>query len=184
MRITDRPFLAPVTARQDFYLAPRFVYDRDRFRGIFLVGRRTHFFPGWQVDPQLKAAHESRGLLRHFRVDYAAGRLHPLCAAGTQVALVAHAVLVQHMSIQHVGQGDEATMRMIRETGNIIIRVITAEMIQHQEGIQVTQGRRADGAMYRYTGTFRHFHRLYDFLYRSQLHFHTSLADKTNQAAL
>ena len=45
-------------------------------------------------------------------------------------------------------------MRVVRETGNIVVRIITLEMIQHQKRIEVSQRRRTDAAMHRHTGAF------------------------------
>jgi len=32
-------------------------------------------------------------------------------------------ILMQHMSIQHIGDSFEATMRMVRETGDIVVGI-------------------------------------------------------------
>jgi hypothetical protein len=87
-------------------------------------------------------------------MDHAAGGLHPLGAAGAQVAPVAHAVPVFHVAVQHVGEGDEAAMGMVREAGDVLVRVVAAEVVQHQEGVQVFQGRGADAAAHGDTGAF------------------------------
>ncbi len=67
--------------------------------------------------------------------DAAAGR-HPLHAAGLQQALVAGVVAVAHAARDHVRHRLEAAVRMIGEAGQIVIRVIAAEGIEHQERIE------------------------------------------------
>ena len=52
------------------------------------------------------------------------------------MAFIAHVVLMQHMSFQHVGYGLKAAMRMRRETRDVIIGIKTAKFIQHQEWIE------------------------------------------------
>ena len=85
-------------------------------------------------------------------MNHAAGGLHPLRAAGAQVALVAHAVLMPHVAIDHVGEGNEAPMGMVGKSGDVVVRIVTAEVVQHQERIKSAQGRGAKGAMHGHAG--------------------------------
>jgi hypothetical protein len=80
-----------------------------------------------------------------------------LRAARAQVAAVAHAVLMLHVAVQHVGKGDEAAMGMRREPGDVFVRVVAAKVVQHEKRIEVFQRRRADGAMHGYACTLGHF---------------------------
>lgn len=89
-------------------------------------------------------------------MDHAACGLHPLRAAGAQIAAVTHAVLVLHVAVEHVGEGDEAAVRMRRETGEIFVRIAAAEMVEHEEGVEVPERRRADAAVHRDAGAFGH----------------------------
>ena len=89
----------------------------------------------------------------------AAASLHPLTPTGAQVSGIAHAVLMLHVTIDHVGESVEAAVWMRRETRNILIRIITAEIIQHQERIIIAQSRCADSAMHRNACAFSRRHR-------------------------
>jgi hypothetical protein len=80
-------------------------------------------------------------------VDDAARRLHPLHAAGLEVAAVAHAVAVLHVAVEHVGDGLEAAVRMLGKAGNVFVRVFAAEVVEHEERVEVLQRRRADAAV-------------------------------------
>ena len=51
--------------------------------------------------------------------------------------LVAHAVAVLHGSGQHIGDGFDAAMRMPRETRQVILRNVVAEIVEQQERIEV-----------------------------------------------
>src|ERR1700733_5022540 len=99
--------------------------------------RRLHLLLGRQIDPQLKAAHAALALLRHFRMDDAARGGHPLYVAGRKVAAVAEVILVPHVTVEHVGDGLEAAMRGGREAGDVILRIVRVELIEHQERIDL-----------------------------------------------
>ena len=60
----------------------------------------SHHLVGFgQIGPQLKAVHHPLGVsLRHFLVDDAAPRGHPLDIAGGDNALITHAVAVLHVA--------------------------------------------------------------------------------------
>ena len=55
---------------------------------------------------------------------------------GTEVAAVAEAVLVPHVAVEHVGHGLEAAMRMRRKAGEVIVRIVREELVEHQERIE------------------------------------------------
>src|SRR5579883_2478645 len=69
---------------------------------------------------------------------------HPLDAARDENALVAVVVTMTHPAIEHVGDGLKAPMGMIRETRDVIARVVGAELIEHQERIEIRQARLTD----------------------------------------
>ncbi len=69
---------------------------------------------------------------------------HPLHAAGAQQPAVALVVTMAHAARKHVGHRLEAAMRVIREAGQIIVRVVRTKLVEHQERIDVRQHRRAD----------------------------------------
>jgi hypothetical protein len=103
--------------------------------GDVAVGGRVHLVARRQVQPQLEAAHAALGLLRHLRVDDATRGRHPLHVAGPQVAAIASAVLVAHPAVEHVGDRLEAAVRMGREPGEVIVRVVGEELVEHQERV-------------------------------------------------
>ena len=63
-------------------------------------------------------------------------RRHPLHVARAQVAAVAEAVFVPHVAVEHVGDRLETAMRMRREAGDVIVRVVRKELVEHQERIE------------------------------------------------
>src|SRR6266446_5772911 len=111
--------------------------DRDLVRRDVAVLGRLHLLLPRQVDPQLEAAHAAAILLGHLRVDDAAPGRHPLHAAAGELAAVAEVVLVAHVAVEHVGHGLEATVRMRRETGDVVGRVVGRELVEHEKGIEI-----------------------------------------------
>src|SRR3546814_20051459 len=69
-------------------------------------------------------------------MDDAFARRHPLHPTVPQQTFVAGAVAVTHTSGNHISDGLESSMRVIRKTANIVVRVIGTEAVEHQEGIQ------------------------------------------------
>ena len=67
--------------------------------------------------------------------DAAPGR-HPLRTAGEQVAAIAEMILVQHVSVEHVRDRLEATVRVARKTGDVVVGVVGGKLVEHQEGIK------------------------------------------------
>ena len=63
---------------------------------------------------------------------------HPLHAAVVQQAFVAGTVAVTHAAGDHVGDGFKSAMRMIGETSDVIVWIIAAKGVEHQEGIEAT----------------------------------------------
>ena len=67
--------------------------------------------------------------LGHFLMEDAAPRGHPLHVAGTHRAAVAEAVAVLHGAVQHVGDRLDATVRMPRESREIVLGMLVAEVV-------------------------------------------------------
>jgi hypothetical protein len=114
------------------------------FAAEFLVVRQLHLVARGQVHPQLEAAHAAFALLGHLRMHDAATGGHPLHRARLEHALVAMVVLVAHASVEHVGDGLEAAMRMLGEPGDVVLGFVRAEFIQQQERVEVRQSRLTD----------------------------------------
>src|SRR3546814_1548281 len=77
-------------------------------------------------------------------MDDAARGGHPLHAARRQVTDVAEMVLMLHVAIEHVGDSLEAAMRMRREAGEVIVRIVGIELVEHQERIEIQDALRSE----------------------------------------
>src|ERR1700687_34868 len=67
---------------------------------------------------------------------YSGARRHPLHIARLQHAAVPGGVLVLHLTVEHVGNGLEAAMRMIRRADRLARRVLDRpHLIDQQEGV-------------------------------------------------
>ena len=64
-------------------------------------------------------------------------RRHPLDVAGRDGATVSQAVAVLHLSRQDVGDGLDAAVGMPGEAGQVVLRVVVAEVVQEEEGVEV-----------------------------------------------
>src|SRR3546814_13544241 len=60
--------------------------------------------------------------------------------------LVAVVVLVAHSAVEHVGHGLEAAVRMAGETGDVVLGLVGAELVEQQERIELRPRRAADDA--------------------------------------
>ena len=100
------------------------------------VPGRVHLLAAVQVEPELKAFHQACLLLRDFRMDDAPARRHPLHATVLQQAFMARAVAVQHAPGDHVGDGLEASVRMVGEAGDVVVGLVAAKGVQHQKRVQ------------------------------------------------
>ena len=72
---------------------------------------------------------------------------HPLHVAGAEAAAVAEAVAVLDVAGEHVGDGLDAAVRMPREAGEIVVRVVVAEVVEQQERIELGRVAEAEGAL-------------------------------------
>ena len=108
---------------------------RNLFRLNVPVTGGLHFFGGRQVEPELEAPHAPGFLLWHFRMHDAPARGHPLHPAVAKVASIPQVILMQHVPFNHIGDGFKAPMRVGRKAGNVILWLVRAELIQHQEWV-------------------------------------------------
>ena len=74
--------------------------------------------------------------LRHLLVDDAAAGRHPLDVARSDDALVAQAVAVIGAAADHVGDRFDAAVGVPGESGQVFVRVVLAEVVEHEEGIE------------------------------------------------
>ena len=77
-----------------------------------------------------------RVALRHLLVHDAAARRHPLHVARAEAAAIPEAVAVLDAARQHVGDRLDAAVRVPREPGEKVVRVVVAEVVEQQERIE------------------------------------------------
>jgi len=98
----------------------------------------AHLVPAREIQPQLEPFHQTIALLGQFGVNHATTRRHPLDSTWFKQAFIADAVAVPHAPGNHVSDGFETSMRVIGKACEIIVRVVAAKCIQHQERIKST----------------------------------------------
>src|SRR4051794_20692397 len=74
---------------------------------------------------------------RHFLMDNAAARGHPLHVTRRDGSAIAHTVTMLHSAGEYVGDGLNAAMRMPGKARKVILRNIIAKIIQQQKRIEV-----------------------------------------------
>ena len=145
----DRAALAPEVAADDAHARAVIVDDLGNVGGLdVLIARRRHFQGRRQIGPELKAVHAALGVaLRHFLMQDAAARRHPLHVAGIEIAAIAEAVAVLDGAGQHISNGLDAAMRMPRKAGAIIVGPVIAEIVEQKERIEFGRVAEAEGAV-------------------------------------
>ena len=135
----DRPGLSPEMAAHQPNMRAVVVGDLGDVGGLdFLVAGLRHLERRGQIGPQLESVHPAgRIALRHFLMDDAAARGHPLDVAGGDGAAVAEAVAVLHRSGEHIRDGLDAAMGMPREAREVVLRHIVAKVVEQQERVVV-----------------------------------------------
>ena len=145
----DRAAAAPKIAAHHAHAGAVVVDDLGDFGGLdVLIARRRHFQRRRQIGPELKTVHAALGVaLRHFLMQNAAARRHPLHVAGFEIAAVAEAVAVLDGARQHISDGLDAAMRMPRKAGAIIVRPVVAEIVEQEKRIEFRRVAEAEGAV-------------------------------------
>ena len=108
--------------------------------------------------------------LRHLLMKDAAAGRHPLHVAGAHLAAVAEAVAVLDGAREHVGDGFDPAMRMPRESREIRVRVVVAEVVEQQERIEVARVAETERAPQRDAGAFHGRNGLTNVSYRADGH--------------
>ena len=111
-----------------------------------------------------------RVALRHLLVQDAAAGRHPLHVAGAEAAAVAEAVAVLDVAGEHVGDRLDAAVRMPRKAGEIVARVVVAEVVEEQERIELRGVAEAERALQLDAGAFDGGLRVNDFPNRTNRH--------------
>ena len=76
----------------------------------------------------------------------AAARRHPLDVTGGQCALISQAIAVRDRASEHVGDGLNAAVRMPGEPGEVVARMVVAEIVEKQKGIELGRVAKAEAA--------------------------------------
>ena len=100
------------------------------------VAGGLHLVGSGQVEPKLKALHQAFLLLGQLAVDHAPAGGHPLHPAVAEQALVAGRVAVPQAAGDHVGDGLETPVRMVRKAGDVVARLVGTKSVQHQERVK------------------------------------------------
>ncbi|CAO3571187.1 unnamed protein product [Mortierella alpina] len=96
-----------------------------------------------QIDPQLETMSPTDvGFHGHLRVHNTLAGGHPLEVTWTDLALVACKVFVFELSLEHVGDGLEPAVRVVRKSSCSV----DTELVQHQERVVVSELGATDGS--------------------------------------
>ena len=74
---------------------------------------------------------------RHLLMDDPAAGRHPLNVAGGNGAAIPHAIAVFHRTGEHVGDRLDATMRMPRKAGQVILGNVIAKIVEKEERVEI-----------------------------------------------
>jgi hypothetical protein len=136
-----------------------------------LIARLRHLQRRWEVRPELKAVHAPLLVaLRHLLVQDAAAGGHPLDVAVAQPAAIAKAVAVLDGTGEDVGDRLDTAVRMPRKTGQVIPRIVVAEIVEQQEWIEFRRVAKAEPALQPDAGAFERRFRMDDLLDRPDRH--------------
>ena len=83
----------------------------------------------------------------HLLMNNPASRSHPLNITGGNDTPISDAVAVLDGTRKNLGDGFDATMRMPRESGEIILRLIVSKIVQEKERINVCRIAEAECAV-------------------------------------
>jgi hypothetical protein len=100
--------------------------------------------------------------LRHFLMEYAASRRHPLHVAGSKRSAIAKTVAMRNGTGEDIGYGFDAAMGMPGKSGAVVIGAIIAEIIEQEEWVELLRFAESKGAVKLYTRAFERRLRLHD----------------------
>jgi hypothetical protein len=101
--------------------------------------------------------------LRHFLVDYAASRGHPLHITRSNDAFIAHAVAVLDVAGKYIGNGFNTPMGVPRKTFEKIAGLLGAKIIKQKKWIEQGNFTISKGPMKMYSSAFESRFTLDDF---------------------
>src|SRR5262249_1356401 len=117
----DRASLSPEMSAHEPHVRSIVIgNDRDVCGLDLLIAGRRHLERVWKICPQLKAVHSTRLIaFRHFLMDDAAARRHPLDIAGAYSAAVTQTIAVFDRPGEHVSDRLDAAVGMPGEAGEV-----------------------------------------------------------------
>src|SRR5688500_13154531 len=92
--------------------------------------------------------------LRHFLMDDAAPRGHPLNVAGSDGAAISHAVTMLDGSGEYVGDGLNSPVWVPGKASEVVLRHVIPKIVKQEEGIEVRCIAEAERTAEMYTGAF------------------------------
>ncbi len=104
----------------------------------------------------------------HLLVQDAAAGGHPLDVAGSHFALVAERVAVFDGAGEDVGDGLDAAMRMPGESGEVVVGILIAEVVEEEKRVEFLGLAEAEGALEAHAGAFEGGFGRQNFLYRPE----------------
>src|SRR5262245_35089962 len=111
---------------------------RNVGRSDFLIPWRRHFERSGKVRPELKAVHSACLItLRHFLMNDAAARRHPLNVPGANRTAVSKTVAVFDRAGEHVRDRFDTSVRMPGKAGQVVRRHVVAKVVEEEEWIVV-----------------------------------------------
>ena len=129
---------------------------RDLSRCHLLIPGGGHLEGRREVRPQLEPVHPARRVaLGHLLVEDPAPRRHPLDVPGGDGPAIPHAVAVLHRSRENVGDRLDAPVGMPREAGQVIVRIVIAEIIEQEERVELGRVAEAERAPQVYARAFK-----------------------------
>jgi hypothetical protein len=107
---------------------------------------------------------------RHLLVQDAATGGHPLDVPRAEAAAIAQTITVIDCASQHVGDRFDPAVRMPRKAGEVVRRIVVAEIVEQQKWVVVLGATEPEGAPKFDAGAFHCRLRLKDMFHRSDRH--------------
>src|SRR5512143_3057098 len=136
--VRDRALLALHGPADDLDSCAALRHDLRHLRALDVAVPRVHHLTRLRkVGPELESLHDTVVVsLRHFLVDDAASRGHPLHISRRDDALVAHAVAVLDIALKDVGDRLDAAVGVPGKSLDVSVGVRVSEVIEQEERVE------------------------------------------------